>query len=157
MRELLQKESVTLTELWTFYDPDHHQRELAISFAPTQYILFSKREKEVTVKKLGGIAQVLYGDSTKFKDALKMPSFTNLLDQPLTCSLIFVDDELVAIADENNRSYCHLLTGHVLDEETLSKIYQSKKQKSLSIEINHLRRRLEQKIAEYEELEKMTF
>lgn len=156
MRKLLIKETATLTELWIFYSSEHHQREFAFFFDPYKFIPYTKREREATANKLHGIAQALYNDPIKFKNALSMPSYTNLLDQPLTCRLIFVDDVLVAIGKEENDAFCHLVTGHVLDEETLFKIYKDKKQKKVLAEINSLTQTLNKKKSDYEELKKMT-
>lgn len=156
MRKLLTKEMATLEELFIFYNPLAQERQLCFLFNPVRFTPYIAGGRTVTVNKLRGIAKAFYDDPTRFKASLQMPS-CNLLDQPLTCCLISVDDVLVAIGMEEKDAFCHLVTGHVLDEETLFELYKDKKQKKMLTEINSLTQLLEKKTSEYEDFKKMTW
>lgn len=148
------KEFVLLRDLSILFDTDYRINTLALTSQPA---VASGTGRQVTPTMLENISTVLYHHPNAFQDAFSKKFGTNLLQQPVYCSLIVSDHILVAIGSEVTETYCYLPSGALLTEAELFETCKSTKLQSLASQRSFLQRRLANIESTYETVKKMTF
>lgn len=145
MRKILTKNLVTLSELKIEYDMDNRMETIKLTCLPNK---IEGTGREVTEKQLESIFEALYGKRTNQFIIRKI----NYIKEPIKCVLVFSTNTLVAIGNENQKTYCYLPEGIVVDETELNNMCKDSMLASKSAQIDFHAKMIRKLISEMEKI-----